>query len=563
MLLQDALAKLTKLVAHEKDTVHVLNNLAKAALELTSSRNALIAVLDSERGHLEVRFGAGHDFTERALGKVLQVDVAEEEGIVAYVAATGKSLFAPDVTLEPRYRKMFDTTASEVAVPIRDSVNRTRAVLNAESERLDAYGEAERQTLEIIADFVALVLDREEAERREEALIAVGSSLDRSQTEKDLLNALLAVAGDVLHFQAFSIFLKEPESDEFVLRGTTGLLEDKVGEISYRPGDGVTGWVLQHAQAMLLDDPQSDPRWRGLHMEFAGDEISSFMAAPVVQRGKAVGALRALRRKPDNPYLDNRFTQADCRMLQAIAEQVATALENIRSFDKSLRAERMIAWGELSAKSSHMIGNRVFALKGDVNELGHLLQETPLDVKSVSDLQASLQTNVNRIEEILQEFRDFVTATQIKREEVDLNELLNCTVQEVFPKRSRVSLKLELTSDLPKVLGDRAKLQRAFSELIENAVSFMDEGSLALRASLEDGRPNFVRVEVEDTGPGVNPEQRALIFKPFYSSRSKGMGLGLSIVKGIVDAHGGDVYEAGESGHGAKFVVLLPGHIRP
>jgi len=73
----------------------------------------------------------------------------------------------------------------------------------------------------------------------------------------------------------------------------------------------------------------------------------------------------------------------------------------------------------------------------------------------------------------------------------------------------------------------------------------------------------FAEITIEDTGPGVEDEAKATIFQPFFSKRVKGMGLGLSIVKGIVDAHGGEVFEAGRLGHGARFVILLPVADRP
>jgi signal transduction histidine kinase len=73
----------------------------------------------------------------------------------------------------------------------------------------------------------------------------------------------------------------------------------------------------------------------------------------------------------------------------------------------------------------------------------------------------------------------------------------------------------------------------------------------------------FAEIEIEDSGPGVEDEAKATIFQPFFSKRVKGMGLGLSIVKGIVDAHGGEVFESGRLGHGARFVILLPLEDRP
>jgi signal transduction histidine kinase len=120
---------------------------------------------------------------------------------------------------------------------------------------------------------------------------------------------------------------------------------------------------------------------------------------------------------------------------------------------------------------------------------------------------------------------------------------------------------------------DAKRLRRAISELIENSMNYMELGQLSVCTSVVDrgthaatrrsSSKRFVQIEIEDTGPGVNDDQKAVIFQPFFSNRVKGMGLGLSIVKGIVDAHGGEVFEAGEEGKGAKFVILLPVANRP
>lgn len=545
--------------------------LTTGALELTASRNALIARMNDADGRLELRHGAGPEWAHADAD--ISLAIGTKEGIVSYVAATGSTVVSGDVDKEPRYRNLFDTTKSEIAVPIKGERGRLRAVLNLESDRLNFYGDEERVTCEAIAALAAVVLERYDGNVREEALTQVGVALDTALTEDDLIDQVMRVAGEVLRFQACSIFLLDRASDTFVLRGSVGRLKDKVGEISYQRGEGCTGWVSECGEPLNLDDPQKDRRWRGKYIEFPSEEIAHFLAVPVVSRGRCIGAIRVLRRATDNPYLDNRFTESDARVLQSIAEQVGTGLENIRNVEKMLQSERMIAWGELSAKSSHMIGNRVFALKGDVNELGHLLKEKTPDLRELEKLQQSLSTNLMRVEEILQDFRDFLTATQLKREPVDLNRLVEETADEVFPKRGPVTLDLALEAPLAPVLGDPAKLRRAVSELIENAMNYMTEGRLRVstgEASEEDRRKaraatgkHYVILSVEDTGPGVPENEKETIFQPFFSGRVKGMGLGLSIVKGIVDAHGGGVFEAGEEGKGAKFVILLPVAERP
>ena len=99
-------------------------------------------------------------------------------------------------------------------------------------------------------------------------------------------------------------------------------------------------------------------------------------------------------------------------------------------------------------------------------------------------------------------------------------------------------------------------------------MNYMAEGRLRIQTKKAEeatrrrarltGDQQYVQLELEDTGPGVREEQKEVIFQPFFSNRVKGIGLGLSIVKGIIDAHGGGVFEAGEEGKVPKFVILLP-----
>ncbi|MBC8064322.1 MAG: GAF domain-containing protein [Chlorobia bacterium] len=567
------LPELLAVVAAERETSTALKVIAQAALDLTFSRHAMLAILDEENGALQVRYGAGEEFQSKALDRILNVDSTEGEGIIAYVAATGESIRTGNVETEPRYRQLFSNTVSEIAMPVRDPDRRIRAVLNVESDRIDAFGEREKNICEAIVSIISMVLEREDIKDREEALVEIGQALDNSLTEEALIDRLIHVAQDVLRFQACSVFLHDQKTDTFVLRGSSGSLKKQVGSFSYARGEGFTGWVCDTGQPILLHEPQQDPRWRGKYVEFPSEQIASFLAVPIVFRNRSIGAIRVLRRKGDNPFLDNRFTVTDQSVLMAIAEQVASGLENLRNMERIVRSERMIAWGELSAKSSHMIGNRVFALKGDINELQHLLASREPEISEIRDLQKSLATNVTRIEEILQDFRDFVTATQVAREPTDLNQMIRETVDEVFPRMSAVKLNLNLDEALPPVLIDSKKLRRAISELIENSFNYIDEGVMAISTRVVDKNehsetrvshiPKFAEIVIEDSGPGVEADAKSTIFQPFFSNRVKGMGLGLSIVKGIVDSHGGEVFESGRVGLGARFVILLPLEDRP
>jgi nitrogen fixation/metabolism regulation signal transduction histidine kinase len=126
-------------------------------------------------------------------------------------------------------------------------------------------------------------------------------------------------------------------------------------------------------------------------------------------------------------------------VLATIASQVGAAIDNAQLFAQLVQAERMAVWGEMSAMSSHMIGNRVFAIKGDLNELEYRLGAgAAAGPDEIAPLVESMKRGIFRLEELLAEFRDFVRATALNTSPLDVTELTASVVEETFPKRGAV-----------------------------------------------------------------------------------------------------------------------------
>ncbi|HWP31160.1 MAG TPA: GAF domain-containing protein [Fimbriimonadales bacterium] len=566
----EELKELTGLVLFSKDAGPVLYRLCEIAQIMTGAKNAMIAEFSENLGFMALRAGSGADWNPEMLGERIDIGVEEHQGITAYVAATGKTFIAPDVRAEKRYRKVIESSRSELAAPIFDRHRRVRGVLNVESDELDKFGATEKAHLELLAMFAGLLMDREDARIREQALLQVSVALDRAQTEEELLQKVTIITQKVMRVTAYSIFLWDEQRQAFVLRDTVGS-STLSKDAHYLPGEGCTGWVCQFGQPILLDDPTKDPRWRGRYLEFPVEEIASFLAVPILTGNRCLGCIRAIRRKPENPFIDVRFTEDDTNLLQAIAEQLGAGLEKIRSVEKLVNAERMAAWGELSARSAHMIGNRIFAMMGDLNELRFILSQDPIPREKGLKTLSDLQNSVKKLEEMLQDFRDFVTATKLNPTLGNINEVIRTATRGILPPDSPIELVLNLDESIPEFEFDAQKIERAISELVENATHFMEKGRITITTGiasekdfLEAGfaRPvgNYSKIVVEDEGPGIPNELKARIFDPYQTTRVRGMGLGLSIVKGIIDAHRGRIYECGEVGKGARFVILLPIH---
>jgi signal transduction histidine kinase len=574
------------------DTLPLVHRLCRRAVEVDESRflleeinrdasrvidadRAFIALANDDTGELALVATAGVGWTDERRTLRLKIvagksGAAHRSGITSLVAATGKPYITGDVENDPYYFAFFDDAHSEIAVPIIDDNGRTRGVINMQSFRRDYFDDHHLQLLQSLADIAAMRLMMDGYRARETALVEIGKDLTALSDTGHLMRRVVDVAAEVLRFEDCSVFVLDRDQNQLVLQASRGSLASRIGQATYPLGEGLTGWVGRHGEPIRIDHPKDDPRWKGRYEEFPSEDVGAFLAVPIFGRNGILGVLRVLRRKSVAPWFRREFTDDDESVLMTIASQLGAALENSRILDRLVSTERMAAWGEMSAKAAHMIGNRTFAIKGDLNELEYRLGESPDKRAEFQELAESIRRGIFRLEEILQEFRDFVRATQIALTECSINDIVRQCVAESFPKRSGVMLTLDLAVDLPPVMADAQRLKRAFSELIENSLSFQpDGGSLTIRTAPTDpglGQRQarlprsraYVQVEFSDTGPGIPDDVKPRIFTPFFTSRARGMGLGLSIVKGIIDAHRGAIIETGARGEGAHFTVFLP-----
>ncbi|MCC6729362.1 MAG: GAF domain-containing protein [Chthonomonadales bacterium] len=549
----------------------ILQRTLDAAMRAVAGTRGFLALVDHQTGELAVVCTSGEGWTDD--NRRLRLHLAQEtdRGITGHVALKAEPYVTGDVMRDPHYLRYFDDVRSELAVPILGASGQSNGVINLESTELNAFTPDDCAHVVSLAHAAAAALRVQGFRARETALIETGNTLTTLMDVDELMAKVVHVAADVIQFEGCSVFLVDEASGGLMLKASSGVLGAQVGAVAYRPGEGLTGWVAAHGLPIRLAAPHDDPRWRGRLTEFPQEEIGAFLAVPITSRSRVLGVMRVLRRQSAAPWFSNRFMESDERLLSAIASQLGVAVENARNYQRLVHVQRMAAWGEMSARSAHMIGNRAFALKGDLNELRYLLEALPEQeaTAEIRGLAESMGRGIERLEEILREFRDFVMATQLALAPVDLDEVLREAIEETYPRRSPVALSLDLAASLPRLRCDARKLKRAFSELIENALSFQPEGGEVRIASRLAGPDDHalcgiapslasVIVEVADRGPGVADDARERIFEPFYTSRVKGMGLGLSIVKGIVEAHEGCIREVGTPGQGARFLIALP-----
>ena len=577
------IARLSRLAVGGGTAASLLERYVAEAVEATGATRGFAALAEVEVGGLVLVASAGDGWTSTAR----QTRLAERDGsstITSWVAAKGKPVRIGDlVQATPDYHPFFVDVQSVLVVPIAlEPDKRVRGVINLECERKDAFTEGDEAFVQALSDFAALRLAMEDLQAREAALVQMGKELSAAPNPDALMQRVVAITKEILRFEDCSIFFLDPGTHRLVLVATRGqALSPQVKKAAYELGEGLTGWVGQHGEPIRVRDPRTDSRHKGLHRELADEETGAFLAVPIKSLAGVVGVLRVLRRKSTSPWFPNDFTLADQEVLATIASQVGAAVDNAQLTDRLLQSERLAAWGEMSAMSSHMIGNRVFAIKGDLNELEYQVGQgselTPLTVTrgQVIPLLDGMKRGIFRLEELLAEFRDFVRATALSTAPSDATEITKSVMDEVFPKRGNIVLHTEYADEPLPINADLVKLKRAFSEIVENGVTFQESAPHgALYVSTRRLPPNaplstlialpkpaafgWAEITFTDEGPGVPEADKEKIFRPFFTSRNRGMGLGLAIVKGIIEAHHGGITEVGTHGKGARFVILLP-----
>ncbi len=215
------------------------------------------------------------------------------------------------------------------------------------------------------------------------------------------------------------------------------------------------------------------------------------------------------------------------------------------------RVERLSTFGQLVGSIGHDLRNPLGVIETSLYILRTRIGEDDRAKKHLDRIGEQLGVANGIITNLL----DMIRNRPLARERVALAEVLGGAAA-VVKRPAGVSLDLEGLDGLPAVEGDPVQLRQVFVNLLENAVfAASPEGAVAVRARADDGA---VALEVEDTGPGVDSATRRRLFEPLITTKDKGIGLGLALVKRIAERHGGSVEYSDRPGGGARFTVRLP-----
>jgi PAS domain S-box-containing protein len=238
-------------------------------------------------------------------------------------------------------------------------------------------------------------------------------------------------------------------------------------------------------------------------------------------------------------------------------------LQNTRT--ELARVMRVTSLGELTASIAHEVNQPLGAVVANAEAcLGWLDRESP-DLDEAHAAIEEIVRDGHRASEVIRRIRALIMKTDTQMGPLDVNEIVseavNILQQELLS--SRVSSRMELSADLPVILGDRIQLQQVLLNLIINGIEAMQpitDRPRELVVRSEEDAMHQARVTVIDCGIGLSAESAHRIFDAFVTTKSSGMGMGLAICRSIIQAHGGRIWASPNEPHGAAFQFTLPPH---
>ncbi len=493
--------------------------------------------------------------------------------IMGRAARTHQMTLTADVSNDPDYIPILPNIRAQIAIPL-ETKERLLGVLSLESDRSDTFNDDNLDFIQRLAARAVIAFDNArlytEAERRAEEMStlyqagrAISSSLERAHILPQVAQSMAAL---LKTSSALVTDFRANRSRVTVLAtyqpGTLLNAADElppVGAFWELKDQPIFQGVITSQRSLVLRaiDPDLSEAGGALLRQFA---VKALLLTPLVVQDEVLGITLALESRRDRP-----FTQDDILLCESLASQAAVALRQARLYDERRELETLKS--EMIRMASHDLRTPLTNLIGYFDLLLRQIGK---------NFSAEQQNFATYIQDATGQMRvlidDMLTLEKVESERkegwraVDLLRLVQEThrTQLSAAALKRQTLLLERANDMPPLLivGSQTQLRQAIANLVNNAIKYTPEaGTVTVRVWSIDSQFQF---EVEDTGYGIAPERQSRLFQQFYRARQPGTedipgtGLGLSLVKLVIERHGGEVWFKSAVGTGSTFGFWLP-----
>lgn len=403
------------------------------------------------------------------------------------------------------------------------------------------------------------------------SLFDMSTSVNMQLSVDSILDIITRRLLTCLEADQSSILLLDPDTQTLVCRAVHGVDSDFVRDAQIKLGDGVAGVVAQNGEPMVLN-PDDMTRRFSAHQK-AGRNITSALCIPLMVKGRAIGVLNINRIDRDRS-----FTAGDARVLAVFGEHAAVAIQKVedyRALDTraSLLEEANRRLSEVNRMKEVFLTTVSHELKTPLTCIIAYAEFLRQDEASIEPDQRRtfsriLYDQAQRLLDLVNDIMDLSRleggAIKLNLATMSINDVIEGCVQTIETQAVRKGIRLEqkLGAGMPEIPVDASKLRQVVVNLLNNAVKFTDSGG-----AIEIGTrliEDHVVVDVSDSGVGIAARDLTRIFDLFtrsdlaVSRQYEGLGLGLHLVKRLVELHGGRIWVESTPGKGSRFFFSLP-----
>ncbi len=434
------------------------------------------------------------------------------------------------------------------------------ARLSAELEQRVAERTEELQALKD-----ELAADLRDMTRLHELSTRLLGSTDLPSLLDDVLGATMALQ----HADFGNIQLYNAATSALEIHARRGVSREFLEHFSQvRDTESACGRAMEQGRRVVIEDVQLDPEF-GPHRDAADAAgVRAVQSTPLFSRaGETLGMISTHFRQPHRP------SERELRLTDLYARQASELIEHDRAQGalRTAQAElahvmRVATVGEMAASLAHEINQPLAAVVTNGNACLRWLGRAQPDLAEAASAVQRIIRDANRASEVVTHTRALLRKPAGDKTPLDVTEVVHETLVVAHAEvvRHRIFVRESLALDLPPILGDRVQLQQVVINLVVNAIEAMasisDDGrTLDVRTARHDsdGRP-AVLVAVRDAGVGAPAEQLPRLFDAFYTTKPSGLGMGLTISRSIIAAHGGRLWATRNAGAGLTFQFSLP-----
>ena len=577
--------------AHDLEILNTLHRISDGTgLSLSERLNAIVKVVmfhmraDACSIYLEEdgegsRFvlAATHGLNAEAVGKV---SLAPGEGVTGWVARERIPLPIEDIAEDARFKVINEmgeeAFRSIMAAPIRLD-QRLIGVVNVQSKVVHEYPESQVRLMETIGNHLGGIIrsaqyyeDTKKQLKHQRLINGIGQALVSTMHLDSLLEMVMEKSRELTQTRGGVLRLWEEEHQQLVVRFTTG---ESLPEEELRPlylGEGLPGIAALKQERWRLDAGLSAP-----HREMLPPGVANnYLCVPVVYQGRAIGTISVFdKEEPDG--LSGVLTDDDESLLQALANQVAVAIRNAQHTDglttkvEELKAHRdQLVQSETLAAVGRMADSVAERIRGPLVPIQGMAQR--LLKGGVSDSQAHAYLEVilreaRKMDRFSEGVMELAQAGEVVPQQRDVDAFVSEIVERVRAEAGTKGIGITLTLGAERqVYLDSDKLRRALVHVLENAMQSLSAGGeIRVRTQrcaypVEGAAVDGVCIAIRDSGNGIPEDVLEHLFKPFYTTRNGGQGLGLSTAYRTVRAHGGILLAHNPPDGGAEFTLFLP-----